>query len=57
MNIRKVISVLTELLDGILPKAYELIVVDDDSPDSTWKLAQELLPDQYCSDKPEKLMK
>ncbi|MBW4551222.1 MAG: glycosyltransferase [Aphanocapsa sp. GSE-SYN-MK-11-07L] len=45
MNIQKVIAVLTELLDGILPEAYELIVVDDDSPDQTWKLAQALLPD------------
>jgi dolichol-phosphate mannosyltransferase len=45
MNIRKIVRALTELLDGILPQAYELIVVDDDSPDLTWKLAQELLPD------------
>jgi dolichol-phosphate mannosyltransferase len=30
------------LLDSIIPEEYELIVVDDNSPDGTWKLAQEL---------------
>lgn len=44
-NIRKIISILTKLLDEEFPHAYELIVVDDDSPDFTWQLAEELLPD------------
>ena len=29
----------TTTLDRVLPGAYELIVVDDDSPDETWRLA------------------
>jgi dolichol-phosphate mannosyltransferase len=33
---------LTAKLDTILPDAYELIVVDDDSPDGTWSIALEL---------------
>ncbi|NJK99171.1 MAG: polyprenol monophosphomannose synthase [Spirulinaceae cyanobacterium RM2_2_10] len=33
---------LTSLLDRLLPLDYELIVVDDDSPDRTWELAGEL---------------
>lgn len=33
---------LTADLDRMLPKRYELIVVDDDSPDETWRIAQEL---------------
>ena len=41
-NIEKIIQVLSELLDEHLPGQYELIVVDDDSPDLTWKIAQEL---------------
>jgi dolichol-phosphate mannosyltransferase len=41
-NIEKVIKVITDLLDSIIPHEYELIVVDDDSPDLTWKIAQDL---------------
>ena len=41
-NIQELIKILSDLLDGIVPGEYELIVVDDDSPDYTWKLAQEL---------------
>jgi dolichol-phosphate mannosyltransferase len=44
-NIQKMIRILCELLDGIIPEDYELIVVDDDSPDSTWILACKLIPD------------
>ncbi|MGL4880975.1 MAG: glycosyltransferase, partial [Waterburya sp.] len=41
-NIQQLIPILVQLLDEILPKEYELIVVDDNSPDKTWKLALEL---------------
>jgi dolichol-phosphate mannosyltransferase len=41
-NIQQLIPILVQLLDKIMPKEYELIVVDDNSPDQTWKLALEL---------------
>ena len=41
-NIRELIQRLTELLDAPLAGEYELIVVDDDSPDRTWEIAQAL---------------
>jgi dolichol-phosphate mannosyltransferase len=41
-NIERIISIITNLLDQIIPYEYELIVVDDDSPDFTWKIAQDL---------------
>jgi len=41
-NIREMISRLTPILDGALPGDYEIIVVDDNSPDRTWELAQSL---------------
>jgi len=41
-NIVEIVRRLTDLLDGPLGDAYELIVVDDDSPDRTWETAQEL---------------
>ncbi len=44
-NIREIIQKLTNLLDEIIPDDYELIVVDDDSPDNTWKVALELMPE------------
>jgi dolichol-phosphate mannosyltransferase len=44
-NIGAIVSQLSGLLDASLPQNYELIVVDDDSPDRTWDLAQALLPD------------
>jgi dolichol-phosphate mannosyltransferase len=43
-NIESIVQILTDLLNDYLPGQYELIVVDDDSPDLTWKIAQELLP-------------
>ena len=45
-NITPLISQLTALLDEFIPNAYELIVVDDDSPDRTWQLGQQLT-DRY----------
>lgn len=41
-NIQPLIRQLVELLDRVLQNQYELVVVDDDSPDYTWKLAQEM---------------
>ncbi|MGF1493054.1 MAG: glycosyltransferase [Microcoleaceae cyanobacterium] len=42
-NITDLVQQLTQLLDAELPTQYELIVVDDDSPDQTWKIAQSLI--------------
>lgn len=42
-NINNLVQVLSQLLDEAIPEDYELIVVDDDSPDGTWKLAQSLM--------------
>jgi dolichol-phosphate mannosyltransferase len=41
-NIAQVVELLASKLDGMLPGAYELIVVDDDSPDRTWEVAAKL---------------
>lgn len=43
-NVPKILTQLTTLLDTVLPGDYELILVDDNSPDETWKIAQELIP-------------
>ncbi|EDX83815.1 GtrA-like protein [Synechococcus sp. PCC 7335] len=45
-NVDKVVAQLTELLDNFIPDKYELILVDDDSPDSTWQVAL-ALTDKY----------
>ena len=45
-NLAKLIHILVELLDQEIGDRYELIVVDDNSPDKTWKYAQELT-EQY----------
>ena len=44
-NVRPIVQQLTQLLDGVIPNEYELIIVDDDSPDLTWKVAAELIPE------------
>ncbi|HZU81741.1 MAG TPA: glycosyltransferase [Polyangiaceae bacterium] len=41
-NVGELVRRLTALLDEPLAGAYELIVVDDDSPDRTWEVAQGL---------------
>ena len=41
-NISEIIRVLSDLLDSAWAGRYELIVVDDNSPDRTWKIALEL---------------
>ncbi|MGK7958787.1 MAG: glycosyltransferase [Crocosphaera sp.] len=41
-NIQDIVEILSHLLDQSIPGDYELIVVDDNSPDHTWKLALEL---------------
>ncbi|MFQ4146495.1 glycosyltransferase [Chlorogloeopsis sp. ULAP02] len=42
-NINKIVRILSQILDEIIPGNYELIVVDDDSPDGTWQLALSLI--------------
>jgi dolichol-phosphate mannosyltransferase len=41
-NVGELVKQLTALLDPVIGDGYELIVVDDDSPDRTWELAAEL---------------
>lgn len=43
-NVLGLIQQLSRSLDQELPGDYELIVVDDNSPDDTWKLLQDVLP-------------
>jgi dolichol-phosphate mannosyltransferase len=44
-NIEKIVQILSNILDEALPNDYELIIVDDDSPDRTWDLARVLMSD------------
>ncbi|MGB3514652.1 MAG: glycosyltransferase [Microcoleaceae cyanobacterium] len=44
-NIPTLVQKLTQLLDSKIPNAYELILVDDDSPDLTWEVAQNMTPE------------
>ncbi|GAC1495240.1 MAG: hypothetical protein NVS2B14_09020 [Chamaesiphon sp.] len=41
-NVKEIVHLLSQLLDEAIPDAYELIVVDDNSPDRTWEIAQAL---------------
>ena len=41
-NIGEMVRLLTQLLDRAFPNRYEIIVVDDNSPDLTWDLAHRL---------------
>lgn len=43
-NVPELVERLTSLLSPVLGEAYELIVVDDDSPDKTWEVAEALVP-------------
>jgi len=42
-NIAKIVQILTDILNDFIPGDYELIVVDDNSPDGTWEIAQSLM--------------
>jgi dolichol-phosphate mannosyltransferase len=42
-NIAEIVRLLSQQLDQALPGTYELIVVDDNSPDRTWEIAQTLM--------------
>ncbi|MBE9206263.1 glycosyltransferase [Nostoc sp. LEGE 06077] len=42
-NVRNVVIRLTQILDEFIPGDYELIIVDDDSPDRTWEVALSLV--------------
>ena len=44
-NIEKVVNILSGLLNQAISGNYELIIVDDDSPDRTWEVAENLIPD------------
>src|ERR1700676_4289940 len=44
-NIAEMVRRLSQLLEQSLPGKYEIIVVDDDSPDGTWELAHQLTAD------------
>ncbi|MEO0827447.1 MAG: glycosyltransferase [Cyanobacteria bacterium J06639_16] len=41
-NVESIVQQLIRLLDGYIPRDYELLLVDDDSPDGTWEIAQNL---------------
>jgi len=44
-NVRELVQRLTDLLEPALDGEYELLIVDDDSPDRTWEIARSLTVD------------
>src|SRR4051812_10042166 len=44
-NVRNLVAALSELLDARFGLDYEIILVDDDSPDKTWEIAAGLVPE------------
>jgi dolichol-phosphate mannosyltransferase len=48
LSIERLVTLLTQLLDEAFGKRYEIIVVDDNSPDRTWELAQRLTDEHPC---------
>lgn len=38
-NIEKIVFILSNILDSVTDSQYEIIIVDDDSPDKTWEKA------------------
>ncbi len=44
-NIHKMINIINSILEESIPNNYELIVVDDNSPDLTWQVAESLIPE------------
>ncbi|PZU98893.1 MAG: sulfonate ABC transporter permease [Pseudanabaena sp.] len=43
-NLAKLVDILTRLLNDYYGDRYELIIVDDDSPDLTWQVGLDLMP-------------
>ena len=43
-NLAKLVEILTRLLNDYFGDSYELMIVDDDSPDLTWQVGLELMP-------------
>lgn len=43
-NLAKLVEILTQLLNSYFHENYELIIVDDDSPDLTWQVGLDLMP-------------
>jgi dolichol-phosphate mannosyltransferase len=43
-NLAKLVEILTQLLNNYFQENYELIIVDDDSPDLTWQVGLDLMP-------------
>lgn len=44
-NVQQLVQSISEVLDPVLPHNYQIILVDDDSPDQTWAVAAALMPD------------